>query len=191
MFARREQQRDALREQAASHEGQRARRRAIEPLRVIDHSEERLLLGGLRQQAEHRQPHEERSRRRAGAESERDGERVALGVWEPLHQREKRRTQVLQRRKRQLHLALDAARAGDAELSLRLDRVIQQRRLADARLAVQHQDAAAAVARRPQQPVDRLALALASDQVLSRHPKRRRGWGHEHSMPEPRTRVAD
>ena len=94
-LTRGEQERHPLCQQAASHEGQRAGRAAIEPLRVIDHGEEWLLLGGLREQAEHREPHEERARRRARAEPERDGERVALGVREPIHERGKRCAQVL------------------------------------------------------------------------------------------------
>ncbi|HMJ37474.1 MAG TPA: hypothetical protein VK501_26450 [Baekduia sp.] len=176
--ARREHQCDPLSQQAASHEGEGARRCTIEPLRVIDDAEERLLLGGLRQQAKDRQPHEEGIRRRACAESEGDGERVALGLREALHELEEGRAQVLKRRERQLHLALDADGAGDAERRARLDRVLQQGRLADARLSVQHEDAAAAVARGPQKPVEHFALAVASHQVLSRHAKRRRLCAH-------------
>jgi hypothetical protein len=47
-LARREQERDLLRQEAAGHKCKRARRRTIEPLRVIDHTEERPFLGGLR-----------------------------------------------------------------------------------------------------------------------------------------------
>ena len=63
-LARREHERDLLRQQAAGHERERARRRTIEPLRVIDNTQERSLLGGLGQQAEDRQPDQERSRSR-------------------------------------------------------------------------------------------------------------------------------
>ena len=83
-LARREHERDLLRQQAASHERKRPRRRAIEPLRVIDNTQERPLLGGLGQQAEDRQSDQERIRGRPGAESERDGKRVALGLREAL-----------------------------------------------------------------------------------------------------------
>jgi hypothetical protein len=47
-LARREHQRDPLRQQAASHEPKRPRRRPIQPLRVIDNAQQRPLLGGLR-----------------------------------------------------------------------------------------------------------------------------------------------
>ena len=99
-LARREHERDPLRQQAASHERERARRRTVEPLRVVDDAQERLLLGGLGQQAEDRQPDEERIRRRSGAEPERDAERVALGLREALDELEDRRAQLLQRRVR-------------------------------------------------------------------------------------------
>ena len=176
--SRREHQRDPVRQQAASHEGEGARRCTIEPLRVIDYAEERLLLGALRQQAKDRQPHEEGIRRRAFAESEGDGERIALGLREALHELEQGRAQVLKRCERQLHLALDANGAGDAERRARLDRVLQQGRLADTRLSVQHEDAAAAVARGVQKSVEHLALATASHEVLARHAQRRRVCAH-------------
>ena len=128
---------------------QRARRRAIEPLRVIDHTEERLLLGGLGQQAEGCQSDEEGIRGRAGTEAERDGKRVALRMREAFGELEDRRAQLLKRRVRELHLPFDTDGAGDPELPPRLDRVLQQRGLADARLSVHHQDPAAPAARAP------------------------------------------
>ena len=72
-LAGREHQRNLLRQQAASHEPKRARRRPIEPLRVIDNTQERALLGGLRQQAQGCQSDQERIGGRAGTEAERDG----------------------------------------------------------------------------------------------------------------------
>ena len=57
--------------QPASHEPQRLCRRPVEPLLVIDHADQRVLGGHLRQQAEHGQPHEEPVRRRTRGEAER------------------------------------------------------------------------------------------------------------------------
>ena len=79
-LARREHERDPLRQQAAGHERERSRRRTIEPLRVIDDTEERPLLRGLGQQAENRQSDEERIRSLPSAEPERDAQRLALGL---------------------------------------------------------------------------------------------------------------
>ena len=70
----------------------------------------------------------------------------------------------------ELHLAFDSGGAGDPELLRRLDRVLQQRGLADARLAVHHQDPAVPAARGLQQPVEHLALALPAEQLRSRRP---------------------
>ena len=62
---RRECEHDPLREQSASDERERSRRGAVEPLRVVDHAEQRLLLGRLREQAENGKADEERARRAA------------------------------------------------------------------------------------------------------------------------------
>ena len=85
-LTRREHERDLLRQQAAGDERERARRRTIEPLRVIDDTQERPLLRGLGQQAEDRQPDQERIRASGpGTQPERDAKRVALGLRQALH----------------------------------------------------------------------------------------------------------
>ena len=55
----REHDRYLLGEQAACHECQGPGRRAIEPLGVVSQAQEWLLLGGLGQQAQGRQPDQE------------------------------------------------------------------------------------------------------------------------------------
>ena len=89
-LARREEQRDLLGQQAASHEHERARRGTIEPLRVVNGTHERPLFGGLRQQTEDRQSNQERARRLPSAHTESDGKRVALGRRQTLVQLEDR-----------------------------------------------------------------------------------------------------
>ena len=89
-LARREQQRDLFRQQAASYEHKRARRRTIEPLRVIDGTQQRPLFGGLGHQTENRQPDQERVRGPPTAQTESDSKRVALGGGEALIQLEDR-----------------------------------------------------------------------------------------------------
>ena len=69
----------------------------------------------------------------------------------------------------QLHLALDSGGACDPELSRSLDRVTEQRRLADARLAVHDQDSAVSAAHGIQQQVQHLALPLPAKQMRSPH----------------------
>ena len=56
-----------LRQQPPGDERQRLRRGLIEPLRVVDHADQRPLLGHLGQQAQHRQADEEAIRGGAGA----------------------------------------------------------------------------------------------------------------------------
>ena len=145
-------------------------RTPVEPLRVIDNSQQWLLLGGLGQQAEDRQSDQERIRRRVGGarnQSERDAKRVVLGLRETVHKVEERGTQLLNRRERELHLRLDPGRPGDPKLARSLDRVLEQRRLADARFAMHHQHAAAPAAHAVQQSIEHLPLAFAAEQQPS------------------------
>ena len=60
----------------------------------------------------------------------------------------------MQRRERQLHLRFDAHGAHDPQISRRLDRVGQQRGLADARLAADHKHAATTGPSGSDQPVN-------------------------------------
>jgi 8-hydroxy-5-deazaflavin:NADPH oxidoreductase len=184
-LTRREDHRDVLGQKAARHEREHARRCTVEPLRVVDHTEERLLLGGLRQQAEDREPDEERIGRPSRAQPERDLEGVALRIGQALHQVETRRAQLLERGERELYLPLDADRARDPEVRSRPDRIVEQRGLADARLAVHRQHAALPVARRLEHAVEHVALALPSEQLHRGCP-----GDHAESMP-PGSRTTD
>ena len=68
----REQERDLFRQQTTSHERQRARRSVVEPMRVVNDGQQRLLLGRLGQQAEYRQSDQERIWSGPGTKAERD-----------------------------------------------------------------------------------------------------------------------
>ena len=141
----------------------------IEPLRVVDHAEQRALGRGLGQQAEHGQPDQEAVRRRTGAQAEGRAERILLrrgNVVEPVQQR---RAQLVQAGEGQLRLRLDACRPDHPAAGRLAHQVLQQRRLADPGLPADHQglaDAAsdagrgvrrAAGARRTDQPADQPA----------------------------------
>jgi len=54
-------------------------------LGVVDHDQQRLLLGETSQSVQHCQPHEQRIRRRPGLEPERDAKRGLLRPREPTH----------------------------------------------------------------------------------------------------------
>jgi hypothetical protein len=64
---------------------------------------------------------------------------------QPLPELEERGTELLNRRERELHLRLDPEGPGDPKLACSGDRVLEQRGLADARFAMHHQHAAAAL----------------------------------------------
>jgi hypothetical protein len=73
---------------------------------------------------------------------------------------------------------LDSNGPGNTELARRLDRVLEQRGLADAGVAVHHEDGAVTVARGIQQPLEHRSLALPAEQPLGRLADR-----HGSSMP--------
>ena len=167
-LARGEHDHDPLGQKAARHEREYSSRRVVEPLRVVDETEQGLPLGGLRQQAEDGEPDEERIRSPSGTQAERDLQGLALGLGQVLLEIEDRRTELLKCRERELHFPFDADRAGDPEVCPRLDRRLEQCGLADARLAVDRQYAAVAVARGFQQAVEHRVLALSAEQLPAR-----------------------
>ena len=92
----------------------------------------------------------------------------------------------MQRRVIKLHLALDARGPDDAKILSNIDRVLEQRSLADARLAVHHQDTAATLPRGGQQALEHRLLALSAEQPPSLH-----AANHPRSMPPgPRLRIS-
>jgi len=94
-------------------------------------------------------------------------------LGEALRELEGRRAQLLERSERELRLPFDAGDPGGAEPPRRLGSVLEQRGLADARLAVHDQDTAAPAARGLQQPVEHRELALTAEQPLPRQPRYR------------------
>ena len=160
-----EHDRDPLDREPASREPEGLGRRAIEPVGVVDHAEEAALPGGLRQQSENRERHEKRIRRRPRTQPESDIERVALRTRQALTECKDRRAELLNRSERKLHLALDPGAADDSQRRGLLDRVVQQRRLADAGLAMDDEGAAVSVAGRLHQPVKGRSLAFPTQQL--------------------------
>jgi hypothetical protein len=126
-----------------------------------------LLPGHLGQQAEDRQSDEEGIRGLPGGQPEGDSKRLALRIGKALHDIEAKSAQLLERRRRKLHLGVDPDGEGDPKVPPCIDRILQQRGLADARLSVHDQDPAAALARRHEQPFQRVALALAAEKLLA------------------------
>jgi hypothetical protein len=167
-LADREDEGDRLGIEAAGDERQRLRRRAVEPLRVVHDAQQRLVACRLGAQAEHGEPHEQAIRRVAGAEAERGAERLALGPGQRVQVLEQGRAELLQPGVRELHLGLRARRSHDAAARRLVRHVLQQRGLADASLAAQHQHRASAGAQASQQLIQRFALAPPPEQSAAR-----------------------
>ena len=138
---------EALRAQAPRGEQHRAQRLVVEPVRVVDHGEHRLVLGRRREQAEDAGGDGEGVVRRRRLERERRAERLGLDLGDPVAQVQDRAEQRVQARVGQVALGLVAAGAQDEEPVGGGDRVLEQRRLADPRLAGDEQRAARALAR--------------------------------------------
>ena len=159
-----EHQAQPLRQEPARHECQRLRRHPVEPLRVVDHDHQRLLLGGVGQQAQDRQSDEEAIRRRSSAQAERRAQRIALRARQLLEPAEHRRAQRVQAGVRELHLGLDACRPGDPAALRRRRQVPQQGGLADSRLAAQDQHPALARTHSGDESLQHVALTDTVDQ---------------------------
>ena len=71
---------DPLGMEAPADETQNLRGGMVEPLRVVDDADERLLLGDLGEQGERGEPNQESVGRRAGSRGRTRFQRVALGV---------------------------------------------------------------------------------------------------------------
>jgi hypothetical protein len=138
----REHDRDLLCDQTTSHKGEGPRGRAVKPLCVIEEADEGLLLSGFGQQAQHRETDQESIRCGSPPDPECDGKRVLLRLRQPISEVKERRTQLLDRCERKLHLSLDPEGPDDPKLSSSLDRILEQGSLPDARLTMYHQHAA-------------------------------------------------
>ena len=135
-------ERDPLGEQAAGDEAEDLRRGVVEPLRVVDDADERLLLGDLGEQRQRREPDQEAVGRGPGAQPEHRRERVALRDGQPVEVIQHRRAELVQAAVGELHLRLDADGLRDVPAVDPIGHVAEQRALADARLAAQDDDPA-------------------------------------------------
>src|SRR4051812_30392630 len=162
-YARCQDQRDGLRHQTARNEAERLRRGPIQPLRVVDHAEQRLVSGHLGQQAQGGETDKEAIRRIPCSQPERRGERITLGARQALEPIQHRRAQLLQAGERQLHLGLDSDGPHDSHPRCRVDRVLQQGGLTDPRLASHHQSPALTPTDRLEVPVERLTLTAPAE----------------------------
>ena len=159
-------------------------------MRIVDDAHERVLLGGLREQAEHGDADQKTVLDGRRREAERTGERGRLRVGEPLEAVEDGMEELVQRGERELGLRFDAAGAQHPHPRGLRDRVPEQSRLADAGLAPDHQRAAARGPGVCDQALDSGRLGLSAEKhPTDRNParthwldRRREGRGRLHSL---------
>ena len=140
----------------------------VQPLGVIDHAHERLLLSDLGEQAEYGQTDDEAIGGRSRAQAERGREGITLRAGQTLPEIEHRCAQLMQSRIGELHLVLNTHRSQDATPGRASDHVFKQRRLANARLPAQDEGPADTTANRVEEAVEGRALGGASAQGVLR-----------------------
>ena len=157
-----EQHGDGFGVQPAGSERQGLGRGLVQPLRIVDQAQQRLVRGHVGQQAQNGQADMETIRRAAQPQAERDAESLALRDGQLVEAAQHPPAQLVQRREGQLHLRLDTLRPCHLEVLRGIGRVTQQRGLADARLAAHHQRPAVPRPDVREQPVEGPALFSAA-----------------------------
>ena len=161
---RREQHHHRLRHQPSRDERQSLRGCSVQPLGVVHHTQDWAPLGDLRQQTQDGQADEQAIRHHPGVQPERCLKRIALRTREPIKPIEQRRTQLVKRRERQLHLRLHPCRTQDPQIRRRSDRIVQKRGFPHPGLASQHQRPATPSPRPIEQPIEHRALVSTTAQ---------------------------
>jgi hypothetical protein len=111
---------------------------------VRGRADQRLLISLVGEQAQYRQANPQPVRRGPVPLPQRNRKCIALGTGQLVKPGKHRREQLVERGEWQLHFRLNTADLGNPEVVRLAGRVVQQRCLADARLAAQHEHAAAA-----------------------------------------------
>jgi hypothetical protein len=141
-----EDQGDRLGLEPAGDEGERVGGGLVQPMGVVDHAEQRLLLRGGGEQAEQCRGDQEAvvgGRRRLAQRAAQGG---GLRLRDLIEVIEQRARQLVHRGERELELRLHPRGPDDSEVGRLVGGVRQQRRFADPRLATDHQHAAARLA---------------------------------------------
>jgi hypothetical protein len=150
-------------------EGQRLRRRAVQPLGLVDQAQQRPLLGRLAEQAQHRHRDQEpvvgparEAPALRGAEAEGAAEGRRLRAGQPAGQAQHGPEQLVQGGERQLGLGLDPGRPEHRHPLGLPGGMVEQRGLAGAGLAADHQHPAARPAGVREQPFQGVALGASA-----------------------------
>jgi hypothetical protein len=151
------------------HESERQLGGLVQPLLVVDQADQRLVPGHLGEQAEHGQPDQEPVRRRARGQAERGSQCVALRHRNPVEVVQHRGAQLMQSGEGQLHLRVHTGRPRYPASARPFGQIIEQHRLAHARIAAYHQHPALPRPDRVDQPVEHVAFAVPVGQPRRSH----------------------
>ena len=155
---------DAFRLEPPRRERERAGRGLVEPVRVVDHAEERSVVPGGREQAQCRGADVQPAGALRLGERERAAQRVRLHRRQLRQPVEQRADELVQARVRELRLRLDAERPYNPRGAGASNCVLEQGALADPGLAADDERAAPAALRLIEHPIDPSALALTADE---------------------------
>src|SRR6185312_7219778 len=172
------------RRQPARHELQRLRRGLVQPLRVVHHADQRLFLGHLAQQGQHRQAQQEAIRRAARLKPERRAQGSLLRDRQPVHPVQVGTAQLVQAGVRELQLRLDAHRPAHPAALGPVDQELEQGGLPDPGLAAQNQNLAMARVDSRHETAQGVAFVLPPPQPA---PELARGHAlvfHRHPAPD-------
>ena len=139
MLPHRHDKHDPLCQQPPGNEGNRLRGDAIEPLRVVDEADQRLLLSAVGQQVQHRESNQETIRRFPTGQAEGGTKGATLRIGQAVKSIQERSAELMQSCVGELHLGLDAGQPHDMATDSARFEVFEQRCLADSGFASQHE----------------------------------------------------
>ncbi len=188
-LAGREHDPDRVSDQAADGEQQGVPGGPVQPLRVIDHHQERGLVGAGRQQGQRRCPDREAVELARRSQRERALQGLALRRRDVVQVVQCRPQQLEERRERDPGLRLDAPRAQHAHPGGPGGRVLQQRRLPDAHLPDQREHGALSRPDVVEQAVEEALLLSAAHQHSACSLGRLGGSPEAKRSPRPHARL--
>jgi hypothetical protein len=160
-------------------ERQHLRRRGVQPLRIVDHAQQRLILCRVGEKAEHRQSDQEPIRLPSRAETERRLEAARCGAGS--------RSSRPSIGSHNWCTPAYTSPISDSTPTARVKRnprgrvghIFQERGLAHSRLATKHQGPALACLHRVHQLIERRALRTAAEQHVSCLEAEDQAWSAE------------
>ncbi len=164
--ARGHEQRDRLGLEAPRGEDERLGRRRVQPLGVVDAAQHRATVAGLGQQAQQAGGDEKAILDAVEAEAQRAAQSRGLGGGEAIDELQARAHELVHAGEGQLVLGLDADAAQHRHVARAVGGVLEQRGLADPRLAAQHERGTALAACALKERIEGGPLGLTPDEHL-------------------------